>query len=47
MVEEIITTVVVVEVEEADVDLVVEVEVVDDHIVLIVGKMITTTHISL
>jgi hypothetical protein len=47
MVEEMITTVVVVEVEEADVDLVVEVEVVDDHIVLIAGKMITSAQISL
>jgi len=37
-----IISVVVVEVEEADVDLVVEVEDVDDHIVIIVGEMIMT-----
>jgi hypothetical protein len=46
MVEEMTTTVVV-EVEEADMDSVVEVEVMDDHIVSIVGKMITSAQISL
>jgi hypothetical protein len=43
MVEEMIILVVVVEVEEVDADLVVEVEVMDDHIVLIARKMITKT----
>jgi hypothetical protein len=47
MVEEMITTTVVVEVEEADVDSMVEVKVVDDHIVLIVGNMIMLAHMSL
>jgi hypothetical protein len=47
MVEEMIILVVVVEVEEADMDLVVEVKVMDDHIVLIAGKMITTMQIVL
>ena len=47
MVEEMITTMVVVEVEEDDVDSVVQVEVVDDHIVLIARKMITSAQIAL
>jgi hypothetical protein len=47
MVEEMITMVFVVEVDEVDVDLVVEVEVVDDHIVLTPGKMIMTRQIVL
>ena len=42
MVEEMIILVVVVKFEEVDVDLVVEVEDVDDHIVIIVGEMIMT-----
>jgi hypothetical protein len=41
------TTMVVVEAEEANMDSVVEVEVVDDHIVSIVGKMITSAQIAL
>jgi len=44
MTEEMIISVVVVEVEEADVDLVVKFEVMDEHIVLIAGKMITIVH---
>jgi hypothetical protein len=44
MVNDMIISVVMVEVEEADVDLVVEVDVMDDHIVLIDRKMITTIH---
>jgi hypothetical protein len=47
MVEEMIISVVVVEVEEVDVDLVVKVKVVEDHIVLIDGKMIMTSHAAL
>jgi hypothetical protein len=46
MVEETTTTVVV-EVEEADMDSMVEIEVVDDLIVSIVGKMITSAQIAL
>jgi hypothetical protein len=39
--------VVVVKVEEVDVDLVVEVEITNNHIVLIARKMMETTQISL
>jgi len=47
MVEEMITMVVVVEVKEVDMDSLVDIQVVDDHIILIIGKMITSTQISL